>query len=130
MQTAPHVNFKGNCREAFSFYAETFGGRIVFAMTYGEAPGSENAPAEVRRQIIHARVDFDGQYLLGCDAPADRYQAPQGFAVMAAVEKPADAERIFKALAERSEERRVGKECRYRGARCKRRRQTECEGRG
>ncbi|TLZ56814.1 MAG: VOC family protein [Gammaproteobacteria bacterium] len=100
MQTAPHVNFKGNCREAFNFYAETFGGRIVFAMTYGEAPGSENAPAEVRRQIIHARVDFGGQYLLGCDAPADRYQAPQGFAVMAAVEKPADAERIFKALAE------------------------------
>src|SRR2546429_6546785 len=78
MQTAPHVNFKGNCREAFNFYAETFGGRIVFAMTYGEAPGSENAPAEVRRQIIHARVDFGGQYLLGCDAPADRYQAPQG----------------------------------------------------
>src|SRR5437763_1327172 len=90
----------GNCREALNFYAETLGGRIVFAMTYGEAPGSENAPAEVRRQIIHARVDFGGQYLLGCDAPADRYQAPQGFAVMAALEKPADAERIFKALAE------------------------------
>src|SRR5438046_1454772 len=58
MQTAPHINFKGNCREALNFYAETLGGRIVFAMTYGEAPGSENAPAEVRRQIIHARVDF------------------------------------------------------------------------
>jgi PhnB protein len=92
MQTAPHVHFKGNCREAFDFYADTFGGKIVFAMTYGEAPGCENAPAEVR-------IDFGGQYLLGCDAPADRYQVPQGFAVMAAVDKPADAERIFKALA-------------------------------
>jgi PhnB protein len=99
MQTAPHVHFKGNCREAFDFYADTLGGKIVFAMTYGEAPGCEDAPAEVRRQIIHARIDFGGQYLLGCDAPADRYQVPQGFAVMAAVEKPADAERIFQALA-------------------------------
>src|SRR5437764_13761136 len=101
MQTAPHINFKGNCREAFNFYAETLGGRIVFAMTYGEVPGSENAPAEVRRPIIHARVDFGGQYLLGCHAPPDRYQAPQGFAVMAAADTPAAAQRIFTALAER-----------------------------
>ena len=100
MQTSPHLLFKGNCREAFNFYAKTFGGSIVFQMTYGEAPGSENAPAAVRDQIIHARVDLGGQCLLGCDAPADRYQVPQGFAVMASVEKPTDAERIFKALAD------------------------------
>lgn len=39
-------------------------------------------------------------YLLGCDAPSDRYQTPQGFNVMAAVDDPDDAERIFKKLAE------------------------------
>src|ERR1700757_5255 len=100
MQTSTYLHFKGDCREAFNFYAKTLGGRIVFQMTYGEAPGCENAPAAVREQIIHARIDLDGQYLLGCDAPADRYQPPQGFAVMAAVEKPADAERIFNALAD------------------------------
>ena len=27
MQLNPHLHFKGNCREAFTFYAETFGGR-------------------------------------------------------------------------------------------------------
>ena len=100
MQTSTHLHFKGNCREAFDFYARTFGGKIVFQMTYGEAPGCENATAAVREQIIHARIDLGGQYLLGCDAPAERYHAPQGFAVMAAVEKPADAERIFNALAD------------------------------
>ena len=100
MQTSTHLHFKGNCREAFDFYARTFGGRIVFQMTYGEAPGSENALPAVREQIIHARVDLGGQYLLGCDAPGDRYQVPQGFAVMASLEKRADAERIFEALAD------------------------------
>ena len=98
MQTSTHLHFKGNCREAFNFYAETFGGRIVFAMTFGEAPGAEQAPPELKNQIIHARIDLGGQYLLGCDAPGERYARPQGFNVMAAIEKPGDAERIFNAL--------------------------------
>ena len=97
-QTGPHLHFKGNCNEAFEFYAETLGGKIVFAMTYGQAPGGGQAAPEVRDQIIHARLDFGGQYILGCDAPGERYQTPQGFNVMAAVEEPADAERIFGAL--------------------------------
>jgi PhnB protein len=100
MQTSTHLHFNGNCREAFDFYARTFGGKIVFAMTFGEAPGQEHMPPEVKNQIIHARVDLGGQFLLGCDAPGGRYQAPQGFNVMAAIEQPGDAERVFKALAE------------------------------
>jgi len=98
-QTGPHLHFKGNCGEAFKFYAETFGGKIEFAMTYGEAPGADKAPLELRNQIIHARLNLGSQYLLGMDAPSDRYQAPQGFNVMASVDAPADADRIFNALA-------------------------------
>jgi PhnB protein len=99
MQTSTHLTFKGNCREAFKFYCETFGGQIVFSMTYGESPAREHTPPEARGQIMHARIDFGGQQLLGCDAPGGLYQVPQGFGVMAAVDEPADAERIFTALA-------------------------------
>jgi len=99
-QTGPHLHFKGNCREAFEFYAKTLGGRIAFAMTYGESPARGQMPVEVRDQIIHAQLEIGSQYLLGCDAPGDRYQAPQGFNVMAAVEQPAEAERVFTLLAE------------------------------
>jgi PhnB protein len=100
MHTSAHLHFKGDCREAFSFYAEVLGGRIGFAMTYGESPGAEQSPPEMRDQIIHARLDFGEQFLLGCDAPPDRYHAPQGFNVMLAVEQAADAERVFRALAQ------------------------------
>jgi PhnB protein len=101
MHTGTHLHFKGRCSEAFRLYAETFDGRIEFSMTYGEAPGAEKVPAEMRGQIIHARLSLgNGQYVLGMDASPDRYHAPQGFNVMADVETPADAERIFNRLAE------------------------------
>jgi len=99
MHPSTHLHFNGDCREAFRFYAGIFGGSIVFAMTYGEAPGAEQTPPEARDRIIHARVDLGGHFLLGCDVLGDRYQPPQGFNVMAAVEQPAEAERIFGALA-------------------------------
>ena len=100
MKTAPHLHFQGTCAEAFRFYAEVFGGEIVFAMTYGESPAGEQTPKDFRDKIIHSRLDFGGQFLLGCDAPKERFQAPQGFNVMAAIEEPQEAARAFKALSE------------------------------
>jgi len=99
MQASPHLHFKGNCREAFNFYAETFGGRIAFAMTYGESPASAQTPPEVRDQIIHARLEFGNHAVMGCDAPGERYQKPQGFNVLATVKELPEAERVFTALA-------------------------------
>ena len=99
MQASPHLHFKGNCREAFNFYAETFGGRIAFAMTYGESPAAAQTPPEVRDQIIHARLEFGNHAVMGCDAPGERYQKPQGFNVLATVPELPEAERAFTALA-------------------------------
>jgi PhnB protein len=99
MQPSPHLHFKGNCREAFNFYAETFGGRIAFAMTYGESPAAAQTPPEVRDQIIHARLEFGNHAVMGCDAPGERYQKPQGFNVIALVKELPEAERVFAALA-------------------------------
>ena len=102
MQTGPHLHFKGNCSEALKLYADTFGGKIEFSMTYGEAPGAEKAPPQLRNQIIHARLNLGNQqFVLGMDASPEHYQVPQGFNVMAEVEKPADAERIFNILAQK-----------------------------
>ncbi len=94
-----HLYFRGNCREAFELYADTLGGRIAFALTYGESPAAAQCPPAMRDQIIHARLEFGGEALLGCDAPPDRYMKPQGFSVAVLVPGPRDAERIFGALA-------------------------------
>jgi PhnB protein len=100
MQTLPHLHFKGNCGEAFRFYADTLGGRIAFAMTYGESPAASHTAAEAHNQIIHARLELGNQAITGCDAPGERYQPPQGFNLLAEVATPAQAERVFKTLAD------------------------------
>lgn len=99
MRLMAHLHFKGQCREAFETYARIFGGEIEFAMTYGQTPDAAQTSAAVRDLIVHARVRLGDQYLLGCDPPQDHFKAPQGFNVMAAVDDPAEAERIFRALA-------------------------------
>jgi PhnB protein len=99
MRLMAHLHYKGNCREAFAAYAKLFGGRIEFAMTYGETPDAAQSSVAMRDLIVHARVNLGDQYLLGCDPPSDRYLAPQGFNVMAMVDSPGEAERIFQSLA-------------------------------
>ena len=38
MKMTTYLNYGGNCAEAFRFYEEHLGGKIVFSMTYGEMP--------------------------------------------------------------------------------------------
>jgi PhnB protein len=51
-------------------------------------------------RIMHVRLAFDGQAILGSDCPPEMYVKPQGVFVSLNVEDPARAERIFKALEE------------------------------
>ena len=49
---------------------------------------------------MHATLTAGDQQLAGTDAPPGSYERPQGFSVMLRIDQPADAERIFRALAE------------------------------
>lgn len=100
MKINSHLSFNGQCREAFKFYEQSLGANIGFIMTYGESPMGQQTPAEWRDKVMHARLDIGNQTLMGADAPPDRYERPQGFAVAIHTDQPAEAERIFKQLAE------------------------------
>ncbi len=101
MQLNPHLTFNGQCEAAFKFYEECLGGKIVFMMTYGDSPIAEQAPPDWRKRIIHATFALGEHVLSGGDAPPERYQKPQGFSVQLNVGAPAEADRIFKTLAEK-----------------------------
>jgi PhnB protein len=101
MQLNPYLFFNGNCADAFKFYEKCLGGKIVTLMTHEGTPAAEQVPANWREKIIHARMTVGDQVLMGSDAPPDRYAPMKGFGVSFAVDSPADAERIFKALSEK-----------------------------
>lgn len=99
MQLNPYLNFDGQCRAAFEFYQQCLGGEIVTMQTHGESPMAEQVPSEWRERILHARLIVGDAVLMGSDSPPQAHERPQGFAVSLNVDSPADAERMFAALA-------------------------------
>lgn len=94
----PHLGFKGDCAEAFAFYAELMGGEITFMMTHGESPMKDQFPVELHGQVMHATVRFGDFCLMGGDAPPNMYKAPSGVSTNLQFSDVADSERVFKAL--------------------------------
>ncbi|HEY8187424.1 MAG TPA: VOC family protein [Pyrinomonadaceae bacterium] len=100
MQLNTSLNFNGQCRAAFKFYEQCLGGKIQTMMTWGESPMADHVPAEWRDKIIHTYLIVGDGALLGSDAPPDRFEKPQGFAVTIQMNDVAEGERIFRAMSE------------------------------
>ena len=102
MNINPHLNFNGQCKEAFEFYENVLGGKIVFSMTWGEMPdgAGDQFPPETKSRIMHTALQVDGQTIMGADSPPDRYTQPKGITVAIGARDKAEAERIFNALAD------------------------------
>ena len=100
MKIVSYLNFDGDCAEAMRFYADLLGGEIVAMFPFRGTPAEEFVQEGCKDQIMHARVNIGDQALMGSDAPSDRAEQPQGFAVTLLVDTPAEGERIFNGLAE------------------------------
>jgi PhnB protein len=100
MQLNTYLLFSGQCEAAFKAYEKIFGGKIEAMMPHEGTPAAEGVPAEWRKKILHARMVIGNQVLMASDAPPGRQERPQGFSVNIGTKDPAEAERIFKALAE------------------------------
>jgi PhnB protein len=87
MHVAPHLVFRGECREAFEFYARALGAAVVTML--GD-PGA----------IVHATLRIGVHEIAGADVPADKYEKPSGMFVLLSVDTLEEGERIFRALSE------------------------------
>ncbi len=100
MRLNPNLSFGGQCEAAFKFYERCLGGKIVFMLTYGNSPMAEQVPPGWREKILHATLEVGDNVLMGADPVPEQYEQPKGFEVLLGIDDPADAERIFHALAE------------------------------
>ena len=100
MQVNPYLMFTGQCEAAFTFYAKCLGGKIEAMLPHEGTPAAEGVPPEWRKKILHACLRLGDGVLMASDAPPAYHEKPQGFSVSLQVKQPAEAERIFHALAE------------------------------
>ncbi|MGD1069197.1 MAG: VOC family protein [Bryobacteraceae bacterium] len=100
MRLNTHLSFNGKCEAAFRFYEQCLGAKIVTMMTYAGSPMEKHVPPEERDKILHATLTVGETELMGADAPPGRYEKPVGFQVALHFKDPAEAERVFQALAE------------------------------
>ena len=77
------------------------GGKIEAMMTFGSSPMAEQTSPEWRNKIMHARMTVGDQVLMASDAPPDRHEAMKGIMVTLGIDDPKEAERIFRALADK-----------------------------
>ncbi|HEY6969000.1 MAG TPA: VOC family protein [Candidatus Angelobacter sp.] len=101
MQLYPNLSFDGQCEAAFQFYENCLHGKTTFMLPYEKTPDHQQLPSEWRKKISHATFAVEGFMFSGSDALPGQYQKPQGFALQLNIDDPGEAERIFKALAEK-----------------------------
>jgi PhnB protein len=105
MKIVTSLSFRGQCREAFEFYAKVLGGRLTAAFPYGDGmPGMEITDPAHKDWLMHAWLEVGDQALMGADmdlAWAPNIDKPKnGFDVSLHSDDVAEARRWFEQLAE------------------------------
>jgi PhnB protein len=99
MKLYTYLNYGGNCRQAFEFYAEHLGAKIIFLTTHGELESSD-VPPEWKNAVLHARIEIGETVLLGADIPPDRFQPMRSAYLTLMVDSSEEAERLYALLTE------------------------------
>lgn len=97
MSLSFHIDFNGQCEEAFRFYAEHLGGRIGTMLKVRDSPVAATSGAH-GEQIVHANICIDGVELAGADVDSCRYAKPAGFYVLIGVDSEDKVKLFFSAL--------------------------------
>ena len=103
MKLQTYLNYGGNCKQAFEFYEQHLGGKILMMMTHGQQPNANNVSADWKDAILHARLSIGGMELLAADVPGDRFKPMRSAYLSLSVDSIEEAERIYALLSEGGE---------------------------
>ena len=97
MKLFAHLNFPGNCAQAFHYYEQNLGGKLLMLMRQSEAPGPVRS-LEGEDPVIHARMQLGETILMGNDVPPDHHQPMRSVYLYLGVDSTEEAERIYSLL--------------------------------
>jgi PhnB protein len=94
MKIFTQVNFPGNCAQAFQYYEQNLGGKILMLMKQSQAPGTGRKKEEAD-PVIHARIQIGDTMLIGNDVPPDVHQPMRSVYLYLSVSSSEEAERVY-----------------------------------
>ena len=100
MKLTTHLNFGGNCAEAFRFYEKCLPGKLTVVMTVKDLPPGVPRPSTSDDFVIHAVLRVGDVDLIGNDVPAQHFKAIRSSYLYLGVDSDAEAERVFGELAD------------------------------
>lgn len=100
---SPYLSFNGCCEAAFKFYEQCLGGHIASIFRYKDSPMAADVPPEWGDRVMHGELKLGDRLLMGSDCMPDYYEVAKGTSLMLSIADPAEAERVFEALAEAGE---------------------------
>jgi PhnB protein len=95
-----HLNFGGNCEEAFRFYEKHLGGKIGMVLRQDQIPAQIGANAGAGSAVIHARLSIADVELIANDVRPDRFQPIRSSYLYLALDSPGEAQDVYQKLSE------------------------------
>jgi PhnB protein len=103
MQVQPYLFFDGRCEEAVQFYQKALGAEVMMLMRFKDSP-EPHAPGVVAPdaadKVMHMSFRIGETTLLASDGHCQGQPSFEGFSLTLTVPDPAEAERLFSALAD------------------------------
>ena len=100
MPVTPYLFFDGRCEEAIEFYKKTLGAEVAMMMRFKEAPDKTMCTPGTENKVMHACLRIGGTDVMASDGRVQNKPKFEGFALSINPKDEADAERVFKALAD------------------------------
>ena len=103
MQVQSYLFFDGRCEEAVEFYKKALGAKVEMLMRFKEAPDPPPpgmVPPGFENKVMHTSLRIGDTVVMASDGCTEGDANFKGFSLSLALEKEADADRFFAALAD------------------------------
>lgn len=100
MRFVPYLVANGNGREAVAFYQQAFGAELVALQLFGDMPDHEVSD-DMKGRVMHAHLKIgEAELMLSDGSPKQEYVVGNNVSIAVTVNDPAEAKRVFEALAD------------------------------
>jgi len=103
MKLITYLNFGGNCAEAFRFYEENLGGKILNSMKHSESPIAAHKQPGWEDKVLNATLQLGETVLMGADIPPNLFQPMRSVYMTLMIDTKEETERVYKLLVDGGE---------------------------